>query len=347
MSASHGLPHYLRPPRTHTADGTVRRVGLEVELGDLSLARTLDVLQSAVGGVAVQRSQAEGRVEGTRFGTFKVEFDSPMLRERSYLEPLTRLGITAESVTAQRLEHSLLRMASAVVPVEIVSPPIPWDTLHELDPLWPALRAAGAAGTSTSVMYAFGLHLNPEPAALTPATLLATLRSFLLLQDWIVARAQIDLSRRLAPFINSFPEAYRRLVLAADYDPDLDALVDDYLEHNPTRNRPLDMLPLFAHLGVEGMAKRVENWSLVKGRPAFHYRLPDSLVSNAGWSPALDWNRWVVVERLADTPELLAELAAAYLRTDDLPLRWQSIGWIGEIQRRLAPLLADLESGAD
>lgn len=346
MGERNGLVRYLAPPRTHTTAGAVRRVGIEVELGELSLEDTLAVLAATLGGVPVQKSQAEARLEGTRFGRFKVEFDSPMLRERSYLDPLARLGVAVESDAARRVEQSVLRVASALVPVEIVTPPIPWDELSALDPLWPALRAAGAAGTSTSVMYAFGLHLNPEPAELTTDALLATLRSFLLLQDWIMARAPIDLSRRIAPFINSFPEAYRRLVLSARYEPDFDELVDDYLEHNPTRNRPLDLLPLLVHMGATHMAERVENWSLVKGRPAFHYRLPDSLVSNPGWSPAIDWNRWVVVERLAAAPELLRELSDAYLQTEDMLLRWQSVGFIGVLEARIAPLLVDLDEGA-
>ena len=37
-------------------------------------------------------------------------------------------------------------------------------------------------------------------------------------------------------------------MLDAGYGPDLGALIDDYLAANPTRNRALDLLPLFAEL---------------------------------------------------------------------------------------------------
>ena len=35
----------------------------------------------------------------------------------------------------------------------------------------------------------------------------------------------------------------------------------------PTRNRPLDLLPLFAYLGVCDFSQRVENFALVSARP--------------------------------------------------------------------------------
>ena len=51
---------------------------------------------------------------------------------------------------------------------------------------------------------------------------------------------------------------------------------------------------------------------LVKGRPAFHYRLPDCKVNQAGWTAAGAWNRWVYVETLAADEALLAELIDAW-----------------------------------
>ena len=51
---------------------------------------------------------------------------------------------------------------------------------------------------------------------------------------------------------------------------------------------------------------------MVKGRPAFHYRLPDCKINEAGWSAATAWNRWVYVETLAADAELLQELVEAW-----------------------------------
>jgi Putative amidoligase enzyme len=62
-------------------------------------------------------------------------------------------------------------------------------------------------------------------------------------------------------------------------------LFEHYLEHNPTRNRPLDLLPLFVHLHGPGLLKRVEDAPLVKPRPTFHYRLPNCELTNPGWTP--------------------------------------------------------------
>ena len=70
----------------------------------------------------------------------------------------------------------------------------------------------------------------------------------MVLYDWLVDVSDIDVSRKLSAFIDPFPIEYRALVTSPDYAPDLDRLIGDYLDANPTRNRALDMLPMFAHL---------------------------------------------------------------------------------------------------
>lgn len=327
---------YEAPPRPHNASGDVRRVGLEVEVANLPLERALAVIRAQLGGSALQESRTRGAVRDSALGTFKVEFDSPTLTDRTYLRPLELFGLDAASDTAQRVEEGVLQIAAEVVPLEIVTPPIPWTQLHELDALWGALRQAGAEDTYSSILFAFGLHLNPEVPDTDTATLVDHLRAFLLLADWLIESSRVDLKRRLSPFIRPFPETYRRELLAPDYAPDATQFLDHYLAHNPTRNRPLDLLPLFVHLHGAGCLARVENAALVKPRPTFHYRLPNCELTSAGWTPVRDWNRWVTVERLANDRPLLAELAKAYLRTSDLPLRLQSGGWVEELKQRLA-----------
>ncbi|MBC7171885.1 MAG: amidoligase family protein, partial [Polyangiaceae bacterium] len=83
------------------------------------------------------------------------------------------------------------------------------------------------------------------------------------------------------------------------------------------------------------LSEQVENWPLVKARPAFHYRLPNCELAQSGWSPALDWNRWVVVERLANTKELLEELSNAYLESDDRMLLPGKSGWTERVHEKL------------
>jgi hypothetical protein len=327
---------YLAPPLERNAKGEMRKVGLELELGYLTLERTLEIVQGALGGEIVADSRTEGAVLGTDFGRFKVEVDSTPLKERSYLRPFQALGLDPDSPTALLVEDSVLQVAREFVPLEVVTPPIPWDRMAELDPLWASLRAAGAEDTRSSLLNAFGLHLNPEPPDFEPATLLGTLRGFLLLEDWIMAQADTDLMRLIAPYIRTFPEPYRRKILEPGYQPDWTTFVDDYLAASPTRNRPLDMLPLLAHLKAPGLEERVEDWALVSARPTFHYRLPNCELARADWTPAEEWNRWVQIERVASDRVLLEELSRAYLDTPDLPLRMQRSGWAEHVAARLA-----------
>lgn len=147
------------------------------------------------------------------------------------------------------------------------------------------------------------------------------LRAFILLYPWLKRRAEVDLTRRASPYINPFPESYARLILAPDYPATRDRLIDDYLAHNPTRNRPLDMVPVLAHLDHDRVAHRVEERRLVKPRPAFHYRLPNCMVDEPDWTIAREWNTWVEVERLASERAKLAEMSRDYLRADGQSLR--------------------------
>ncbi len=337
------LEPYEPPPRATTATGAPRRVGIEVELGNLTLHEALDVVASALGGEIVAESPSVGRVRGTRLGDFDVELDSATLKERSTLRALESLGVERE--LAAKVEQSVLRFARELVPVEIVAPPIPWHELPLLDPLWVALRRAGAEDTHDSIFYAFGLHLNPEAPDLEASTTIAFLRSYLLLEEWLAAVSAVDLSRRVAPYIRPFPEAYRRLVLTPGYAPAWPELVADYVAWNPTRNRPLDLLPLFAEVCGLDLSDEVDTWPLVKARPTYHYRLPNCEIARAGWSPAIEWNRWLSVERLAGAPELLAELAADYLATAERsPFRWRA-EWSDRIRSRLDAI--DAARGTD
>ncbi|MET0342782.1 MAG: amidoligase family protein [Polyangiales bacterium] len=324
---------YHAPPRPHNPRGVERRVGLEVELGGLSLPDTLSVVHAVLGGRVQTTSRAVGAVHDTPWGKVGVEYDHSILRDRGYLHALARLGLIEhpDSDFAQVVEESLLKVAAEIVPVEVVTPPIPWSRLERLDPLWAALRAAGAKDTHASLLYAFGLHLNPELPALDASTLLSFMRAFLLLEDWLGAVSRLDISRRVSPFIRAFPEAYRRMVLAPAYAPDDARFATDYLKHNPTRNRPLDLHPMLVHIHGDGIRACMEEAPLVKPRPTFHYRLPNCELATPGWTPARDWNRWIAVERLAHDDGALSALSSAYLETLDLPLRLGSLGWIDRL----------------
>ena len=128
----------------------------------------------------------------------------------------------------------------------------------------------------------------------------------------IIATALIETGSRMDEVI--FEEfkgtGNMELVLDPAYAPDENQFIADYLTHNPTRNRALDMLPILCEMQPETVAAGVneDEQNLVKGRPAFHYRLPDCKLNVQGWSPSNAWNQWVAIEKLASNQTLLAEL---------------------------------------
>lgn len=333
VTHSSTLAQYAAPPRPSNREGKTRRVGLELEFGHLTVKKTLRIVASVLGGIVTDETPAEGVVERTPFGKFKVELDSTPLKERRYLEPLHKIGVETESSAARLVEDSVLRIARELVPVEVVTPPIPWDRLAELNRLWEALRSSGAEDTRTSILYAFGLHLNPELPDVEVATVVRYLRSYFLLEDWIMRTTHIDFTRKITPYIHPFSEDYRRRVVDPRYAPDWRTFAEDYVAANPTRNRPLDVLPLIADAYSENLGDRVDHWHKVKPRPAFHYRLPNCELSEPGWTPAIDWNRWVLVERLAESTPMLEELALAYLKTPDLRLGLPRTDWIEYVEQ--------------
>jgi hypothetical protein len=308
-------PSFQLPPIVHNARGEVRKAGFELEYAGLSLEAAAKIVQHVFGGRHFVQSPSVQRVVSTRFGTFKLEIDSSLLKGRKYEQPLRAIGIEPDDLGgSHRVERMLAKLfAVAGVPYEIVSPPMPVTDLAPLDELRRLLSQNDAAGTRARPWYAFGMHINPEIPSDDPGLLRDYLRAFLLLYPSLKQRVNVDLARSLSPYINPFPEDYVRLLLQPEYPADAGRLIDDYLQHNPTRNRPLDMLPLLCHLNEARVMDRVEDKHLVKPRPAFHYRLPNCLVDESDWTLAREWNTWVSVERLANDRERLAAMSRDYL----------------------------------
>jgi hypothetical protein len=256
-------------------------------------------------------------VRGTRLGDFTVELDLSVAHPAPAAVTPDDAGGGPDGVArAARAVEGIARYAvgaaaSVLLPYEIATPPVPIDRLAAIDDLVAALRQADARGTQRHPLYAFGLHLNPEAAALDADYIVDHLKAFMLLAPWLRAEIGVDLSRRLSPFIAPYPEDYARRVVDPDYRPDLDRLIADYLDANPSRNRELDLCPLFAHIDADRVRRCVHD-TKVKPRPAFHYRLPDSRVDDPSWGIIADWNRWVAVERLAADRACLDDLAREY-----------------------------------
>lgn len=317
------LDNYERRPR---------RVGVELEMAGLESDDLADAVIATVGGRFEPESPFSGTVHDTELGDFRIELDASVLTERRHLELLDRLGLSLdEGELRDNLESALSKLAGLVVPHELVCPPVALDALPQIDRIRARLHAAGARGTGASPLYAFGLQFNIEIDSREPAALLAVLRAFLLRFDDIVAREQVDFSRKLTPYVQPFPEDYVAYLLDPDYAPDLEHLIDDYLAYTPTRNRPLDLLPLFAWLDeARVMAAPVEH-ALIKPRPTWHYRLPNCRIDDPDWSLHAAWKEWAEVERLACDPDRLRRQAVQRLAGSSSWRRWLAATW-----RRLA-----------
>jgi len=318
------------PPITHTAQGHIRRVGVEIEFSGMSLEQTAAVLSDVVGGPLERPGRYEIEVQGDPAGPWQVELDF------AYLKALGRLAHDDDFAgLVQEMAEDVLRAISEhIVPVEVVGPPLPIDRLADVNRLISALRAAGARGTGHDPIYAFGMQLNPELPDTDVDTVRRYLQAYLCLEDWLRMRSEVDLTRRLTFFADPFPKPYVRTVIDPGYSPNRDRLIDDYLDANPTRNRSLDMLPLFAHLDEPRVRERVDD-DRVKARPTLHYRLPNSEIDRPGWDLNEVWEDWLVVERLATDPKRLALFCSAYAAFLDRPFERLTSGWTERTQQWL------------
>jgi len=294
------------PPRPTRHDGNPRRVGFELEFSGISLDAAAEAVCVALDGTRGAETSADRRVETSAFGEFIIEIDWDFLKRRSS-------GIERGEPGSEWLEP-LSQAAALLVPIEVVCPPIPVTQLSVLTPMVQSLREAGAVGTEESLIAAYGVHINIEIPRLDAATLFPYLRAFALLQWWLVDVHAVDLARRVSPYIDLYPAAYVKQLLSRS-ECTMDDIFDDYLDHNPSRNRALDLLPLLAEVDSERVQAVVDDRK-VNARPAFHYRMPNCEIERSDWSLARSWNIWCIVERLVEREDDLDALAAAYLAAD-------------------------------
>lgn len=293
---------FKTPPLTTTQTNNIRSVGFEIEFTGLTLGKVAQILRDVFGGDLEKKSAVEYVLQTPDHGKFKVELDWEFLKNAALNAKIHDDG--------HELVDFLHQIALSVVPLEVVSPPFSLDKLEKLDELIPALREAGAKGTDDSVVAAFGVHINPELPSLDVQTIHSYLKAFGLLQWWLNEAHSVNLTRKISPYIQLYSEEYVELLLNKKYR-DIGRLIDDYLIHNPSRNRALDMLPLFAFID-EDRVKNVVKDSKINQRPTFHYRMPDCLIENKNWSFAVSWNIWHLVEVLAADSEGLKFLSRRY-----------------------------------
>lgn len=282
-------------------EGEDRKVGFELEFSGLTLEQTVDVLQKELPGELVSVSKAEQKIEVDDLGSFKVEIDWDYLKRKA----------KAEGGDKSAWVRELGSLAENLVPIEIVCPPLTLEQCEQLLPLTEALRKAGAKGTDESWIAAYGVHINPEVPSLDADVLLRYLQAFSLLQWWLVEEHRVDTTRKLSPYIDKYPEAYTRMLATQD-EVSQEQLIDDYLKHNASRNRALDMLPLFAFLDEEKVMAAVDD-NKIKARPTFHYRLPNCQLEHPDWQLTEPWEVWWVVDALANDQQALDYWKQAFI----------------------------------
>lgn len=330
----------IEPPQRRAADGRERLIGVEIEFANLDCGKAAELVCKRFGGEIVEQSQYRFEVENTKFGDFAVELDSryvhgPDSNEANAntvgveTEPLWPSGQRMTDALEQQFYTTLGDIGSLWLPVEIVGPPVPIGQLLELDLVTEDLRAEGAEGTEQGLLFAFATQLNPEVPSLEHESILKHLQAFLLLSDWLRNEINLDVKRRLLPYIDPFPKSYVKAVVHPEYRPSRAQLIDDYLEANPTRNRELDLLPLFAEIDPDRVRSHVDD-PRIKTRPTFHYRLPDTRLDDPNWGLVTEWNRWVRVEQLAADEARLRSAGEAYLARS---AEWLPHEWIDSVER--------------
>ena len=313
---------------------TRRQVGVEIEFSGIPIEDAVQTLEHALDASTDAVSEHEFLLHAKGSDDpYRVEVDFELLKRlsRDEQEQPDQLRRTVVDV--------LGAAASIAVPLELVTPPLPLPALDDLDRICAELASQGAVGTQESFAYAFGVHFNPNVAEPEAASIVAHLQAFSCLFEWLKARDEMDLTRRLTSFADPYPKDYELLVLDDDYRPDEPQLIDDYLQHNPTRNRALDMLPLFAHLDEDRVKSALDD-PRIKSRPTFHYRLPNCRLGDDGWSLLDPWRGWLEVERLAAAPEALSELASARRRHLEAFTIGATDEWIATCERTIRNLVS-------
>lgn len=286
-------------PAKTKSDGTIRRVGFEIEFAGLTLDRCIDIVREHLGDEISRRSQVEATITNHTLGDFTLELDWQFLKDQA-----------RETASDSELIKLVADLAGTVVPLELICPPIPADKIDSLDSTIEALRNAGAKGTDESFLYAFGVHINTDIPDLEADTITRYLKAYCILQDYLVQAHAINTMRRIFPYVDLYKEPYIRKVLAYK-DPGIDELITDYLNFNPTRNRALDMLPIFATIDESRIQASLDD-PRIKSRPALHYRMPNCHIERPNWSLKTDWAIWCQIETLANDSTGLASLTEEY-----------------------------------
>ncbi|WP_027179558.1 amidoligase family protein [Maridesulfovibrio bastinii] len=306
------MNRFLKPADFLNSSNEPRRAGFEIEFGNISARDTAKALQKKMGGEINEISPFKMILEKSSIGNIKIERDADILlsaKHRTFFEKINP-EINHSSILKE-IEGGIDKLSSFIVPCEIVTDPLLFEDFIKLDEIVALLTELNVQGTQDSILNAYGLHINPSTPDLTSKTMISYIQAFLLIEEWLIEKSDIDPTRRyLTNFIDPFPQDYCDITLNSDYTPENEQLIADYMQYNPTRNRALDFLPVLCEIDKDLVFEKLNpvEKNLVHSRPAFHYRLPNCKIGDSDWKIADEWNRWWFVEMLASDDNLRMEL---------------------------------------
>jgi hypothetical protein len=187
-------PRVSSSPPLFTAEGKLRRVGVEIEFMGLSARSAAKALAHDLGGFIEVDDPHAFRILGTRLGDLRVETDLRYVHPQRYPKLAIRLGARAAAW--------LGTLVSAFVPRELVTAPLPIARLSEVDVAIASLRSAGASGRGAVALDSLSLHFNIDPPSLDAGTITAFLKAFLSAEERLrqeTAGASMRLARVLPP----------------------------------------------------------------------------------------------------------------------------------------------------
>lgn len=331
---------YIEPPLKTNETGEPRRVGFELEFAGLEMAEVANILADSLSGTVKPKTHAECELHVPELGQFVVELDWHYAKETALERAQQHAEASDLKVADDPFMEWLTKVASQVVPVEVVCPPITIANLHQLDNAVAKLGLAGALGTEESLIYAFGVHINPELPDTSAATIISYLKAYCVSQSWLLKAHNVDPVRRIAPYIDLYPKDYLIQVLSYRGDETIEQVIDDYLALNPTRNRALDMTPLFKHIDESRLTKALSD-PRINSRPTFHYRMPNCSIENPNWNLRKSWSIWCVIEQLASDSGLLDSLSAQCKTHLEKLITFEEEEWHSELES----IHKNLESG--
>ncbi len=313
-----------------------RHVGIEIEYSNLSLEKSAKLVSDLFGGNLHKITKYELELKDTKYGNFKFELDAQLLQKMQSDNLFDKLSDIIGSVS-HSIDDIVDKTSKGFVPFEIAAPPIPIKNLDEADKMIESLRLNGALGTTHSLYYAFGVHFNIEPPSQNIEDVLRLFKSFLIIQKWIEVQSEVDIARKISPYINDFPKEYIKKIVDIDYKPTKEEFLQDYIKYNPTRNRILDMLPQLAFWDEKEVRKHLPK-EKINPRPTYHYRLPNSKVNLFRWNLSQEFQLWVIVEILANNEKVFNKMSKEFLLQLDSPL-FNKNEWIEQCHGYITDLL--------